>query len=185
MSFLKNHRNIVAVTGAGGDDVANTQHHFIQLEHILKCLKILHECLEEGQPNGHAGGNGGQRPLVPMPPTRLKRLREDSGGEQRGLVATGVNGSIDDDDKSIPEQVEEAVNESILVWYNYIVEKMPAQSPTDCGIDIKNTMQLVRLILSDLKEGGPCQTLQALFTRELGIDYCSIAYAIYDQNVSN
>ena len=97
MSFLKNHRNIVAVTGAGGDDVANTQHHFIQLEHILKCLKILHECLEEGQPNGHAGGNGGQRPLVPMPPTRLKRLREDSGGEQRGLVATGVNGSIDDD----------------------------------------------------------------------------------------
>ena len=76
MSFLKNHRNIVAVTGTGGDDVANTQHHFIQLEHILKCLKILHECLEEPTANGgHTNGAGlQQRPLVPMPPTRrLKR----------------------------------------------------------------------------------------------------------------
>ena len=98
--------------------------------------------------------------------------------------------AADDEDKSIPEQVEEAVNESILVWYNYIVEKMPppasqsSSSAPDCsGIDVKNAMQLVRLILSDLKEGGPCQTLQALFTRELGIDYCSIAYAIYDENV--
>ena len=45
-------------------------------------------------------------------------------------------------------------------------------------------MQMVRLILSDMREGGACQTLQTLFSRELGIDYCSIAFAIYDENVS-
>ena len=81
-------------------------------------------------------------------------------------------------------KVEEAIGESILVWYNYIVEKMPRPSgAADRGTDVKNSMQLVRLILSDLK--GQCQTLQALFTKELEIDYCSIAFAIYDENVSN
>ena len=61
---------------------------------------------------------------------------------------------------------------------------MPRPSgAADRGTDVKNSMQLVRLILSDLK--GQCQTLQALFTKELEIDYCSIAFAIYDENVSN
>jgi len=200
MSFLKSHRNIVSIHAPGGvaqanaDDaeVANTQHHFIQLEHILKCLKILHDCLEDAGIVTNGNGYGVMKQSTPPPvitsgrtptaPSRLKRLREDSGGEQSG-VSSATEPDSSGAEKSIPDQVEEAIGESILVWYNYIVEKMPRPSgAADRGTDVKNSMQLVRLILSDLK--GQCQTLQALFTKELEIDYCSIAFAIYDENMA-
>ena len=122
------------------EEVPNSEKNFVQLEFILKCLNILHDCLED----------------------------EDE-SQDKG--------------KSIPEQVEEGVAESILVWYHYILDKMPS-SPND-SFKVKNLTQLVRLILSDLKDGGPCQTLQRLFVEELNIDYCKIAFTIYDTNVSS
>ena len=60
---------------------------------------------------------------------------------------------------------------------------MPSlQDTSNNGLKIKNLTALVRLLLSDLKEG--CAPSDALFRKELNINYIEKAYEIYEEKVS-
>ena len=87
------------------------------------------------------------------------------------------------------QQVKEAVNESILCWYHVIMEKMPSSTTTTTpsggqheSLNIDNFNILVGLVMSDLTTGSS-QKLQDMFKQQLGIDYCQIAFSIYDREV--
>ena len=115
MSFIKKHRNFLVsgcVTGSD-EEVANMQHNYLQLENILKCLKILHNCFDEDSAaasapppppsaaamqqlsNGHAAATPNGRQKSRSPPPGLKRLKEEGANNSNGT---------DDVIKSIPQQ---------------------------------------------------------------------------------
>ena len=57
----------------------------------------------------------------------------------------------------------------------------PLQDTTNNALKLKNLTTLVRLLLSDLKEG--CAKSDALFRQELKVNYIQKAYDIYEEKV--
>ena len=57
----------------------------------------------------------------------------------------------------------------------------PLQDTTNNGLRLKNLTTLVRLLLSDLKEG--CAKSDILFREELKVNYIEKAYEIYEEKV--
>ena len=66
--------------------------------------------------------------------------------------------------------------------YQFTLDKMPPlQDTTNNALKLKNLTTLVRLLLSDLKEG--CTKSDALFRQELNVNYIQKAYEIYEEKV--
>ena len=66
--------------------------------------------------------------------------------------------------------------------YQFTLDKMPPlQDTTNNALKLKNLTTLVRLLLSDLKEG--CAKSDALFRQELNVNYIQKAYEIYEEKV--
>ena len=66
--------------------------------------------------------------------------------------------------------------------YQFTLDKMPPlQDTTNNALKLKNLTTLVRLLLSDLKEG--CTKSDALFRQELNVNYIHKAYEIYEEKV--
>ena len=57
----------------------------------------------------------------------------------------------------------------------------PLQDTTNNALKLKNLTTLVRLLLSDLKEG--CAKSDILFKQELNVNYVEKAYEIYEEKV--
>ena len=66
--------------------------------------------------------------------------------------------------------------------YQFTLDKMPPlQDTTNNALKLKNLTTLVRLLLSDLKEG--CAKSDDLFRQELNVNYIQKAYEIYEEKV--
>ena len=66
--------------------------------------------------------------------------------------------------------------------YRFTVDKMPPfKDTTNNALKLKNLTTLVRLLLSDLKEG--CAKSDALLRQELNVNYIQKAYEIYEEKV--
>ena len=75
--------------------------------------------------------------------------------------------------------MSDAVEESFEHWYGYIVDSLPIE--TTRALKIKNAINLVQLLLSDLSQG--CAAGQILFKSTLDIDYVKLAFMIYQKEV--
>ena len=77
--------------------------------------------------------------------------------------------------------VEDAVAESMEHWYRYIVDTLPMD--TTRALRVKNIINLVQLIISDLSQG--CMVGHSLFQETLGVNYLRIAFEVYQKEVAD
>ncbi|TRY76437.1 hypothetical protein TCAL_00056 [Tigriopus californicus] len=141
--FLRKHRHYMA----------NNPELTLQVEYILKCLRLISNAVEGKDP----------------PRNERKSLDTTDYRHYMNLITPG----------NMILKVTEAIGESFQHWYRYIVDALPIESSR--ALRIKNITALVRTLVTDLKT--ECRAVHELFSENLQIDYLRIAFDVYQNEL--
>jgi hypothetical protein len=113
----------------------------VQFEYIIRCLQLISEAAEDRDVPQNVGG-------------------KYDAAEERHLARLTRMGSM-------KEQVEDAIQESMLHWHEYIMESVPMETARVARL--KSMANLVNALATDLRQG--CEAGNRLFKEIMGVDY--------------